>query len=150
MHSGVFAMTSPEADQKAIHLFYSYSHVDKRFRKQLEDHLALLKRQEVIQAWHDRMIGAGQEWKGAIDQHLEESSIILLLISASFLASDYCYDVEMKRALERHEANEARVIPIILRPVDWSGAPFSKLQAIPEDARPITRWSNRDEGWTNV
>jgi TIR domain len=143
-------MTSPEADQRPIRLFYSYSHVDKRLRKQLEEHLALLKRQGFIQEWHDRMIGAGQEWRGAIDQHLEESNIILLLISPSFLGSDYCYDVEMKRALEKHEADEARVIPIIVRPVDWSGAPFSKLQALPEGAKPITRWSNRDEGWKDV
>jgi tetratricopeptide (TPR) repeat protein len=124
--------------------------MDKALRKQLEDHLAPLKRQGIIRGWHDRLIGAGQEWKGNIDKHLEESSIILLLISANFLASDYCYDVEMKRAKEKHEAGEARVIPIILRAVDWSEAPFSKLQALPENGKPITRWSNRDEGWKDV
>jgi len=112
--------------------------------------LRFLKRQGFIQEWHDRKITAGQEWRGAIDQHLEESNIILLLISPSFLRSDYCYDVEMKRALEKHEAGEARVIPIIVRPVDLIGAPFSKLQALPEGAKPITRWSNRDQGWKNV
>ena len=72
------------------------------------------------------------------------------LVSAAFLASDYCYDIEMKRALEKHEKGEARVIPIIIRPIDWSGAPFSKLQALPKDAKPVSSWANRDEAWTDV
>ena len=52
-------------------------------------------------------------------QHIETSQIILLLVSAEFLNSDYCYDVELKRAIARHDAGDARVVPIILRPCDW-------------------------------
>ncbi len=133
-----------------VRLFYSYSHKDDALRDKLEESLALLKRQEQISAWHDRRIGAGEEWKGAIDKNLEEAQIILLLVSASFLASNYCYDIEMKRALERHERGEARVIPVILRPVDWQGAPFGKLQALPKDGKPIIKWRPRDDGLKDV
>src|SRR6516165_5669862 len=100
-------------------LFYSYSHEDEILRDQLEKHLRHLQRQGLISAWHDRQILAGETWEHEIDRHLEMASIILLLISPDFLGSDYCYENEMQRALERHERGEARVIPLILRPCDW-------------------------------
>ena len=92
----------------------------------------------------------GQEWAGAIDEHLNRADVVLLLVSADFLASDYCYDREMTRALERDDAGDARVIPVILRSVDWHGAQFAKLQALPKDARPVTSWPDRDEAFTDV
>ena len=98
----------------------------------------------------DRKIGAGTEWKAQIDNHLNSAHLIFLLISADFVASDYCYDVEMKRAMERHDAGEARVIPIILKPCDWHNGPFGKLQALPKDGRAVTDWSNRDKAFTDV
>src|SRR4029453_11626127 len=104
----------------------------------------------VIAAWHDPNITAGTEWAGAIDAHLQSAQIILMLVSPDFMASDYCYDVEMQRAMARHEAKEARVIPVILRPVDWQGAPFGKLQALPTDGKPITNWPNQDAAFFNV
>lgn len=133
-----------------IKVFFSYSHKDEDLRDELAIHLTMLKRQGVIKAWHDREISAGTEWAGAIDDKLNSARIILLLISANFLASDYCYDIEMGRAMERHEAGEARVIPIILKPVDWSGAAFGKLQAVPKNAKPVTTWENQDEAFLNI
>src|SRR6266704_5328694 len=93
-----------------IEVFYSYAHADEKLRNELEKHLALLKQQGYISEWHDRRVLAGREWERDIDQHLNTARIILLLVSADFLASDYCYGIEMKRALERHEAGEAIVI----------------------------------------
>jgi hypothetical protein len=133
-----------------IEVFFSYSHKDEDLCVELVKHLSILKRQGVIQDWHDRKIGAGKEWEGEIDTHLNTAGVILLLISSDFLASDYCYDKEMNRALERHEAGEACVIPIILRPVDWEGAPFGKLQALPKDAKPVTSWPDQDQAFLNV
>jgi len=135
---------------KPIEVFYSYSHKDEGLRDELDSHLSILRRQGVITGWYDRRIGAGREWEGEIDTHLNTADIILLLISADFLASDYCYDVEIKRAMERHDAGEAHVIPVILRPVFWKGSPFGKLQALPKDARPVTTWANRDKAFLNV
>ncbi len=133
-----------------VEVFYSYAHEDEAFRHTLEKHMSLLRRQGLIKAWHDRHILPGIDWAQAIDEHLESASMILLLVSSDFLDSDYCYGVEMKRALERHLANEAGVIPILLRPVDWNGAPFAHLQALPTGAKPITTWSNQDEAFTSV
>src|SRR6266496_2569771 len=116
-----------------IEVFYSYAHEDEPFRQQLEKHLSTLRLQGLITQWHDRHILAGTDWSETIDTHLENASVILLLISADFLASDYCYGIEMKRALERDAANEARVVPILVRPVDWTDAPFAHLQALPTD-----------------
>lgn len=134
----------------AVKVFFSYSHKDEALRDELATHLSMMKRQGVIEAWHDREISAGSEWANAIDDNLEVADIILLLVSAYFLASDYCYDKEMTRAMERHETREARVIPIILKPTDWNDAPFSKLQALPKNAKPITTWQDQDEAFLNV
>lgn len=133
-----------------IEIFYSYSHKDEELREQLEKHLSILKRQDVITDWHDRKIDAGGEWGREIHEHLNTAHIILLLVSSDFLDSDYCYDIEMNRAMERHEAKEACVIPIILRSVDWEDAPFGKLQALPRDAKPVTKWEDQDDAFTNI
>jgi hypothetical protein len=133
-----------------MEVFFSYAHEDEALCDKLAKHLKLLERQGVITAWHDRDITAGEEWKDAIDNHLESANIILLLVSSDFLASDYCYDIELKRALERHESNQARVIPVILRSVDWHGSTFGKLVALPKDGKAITSWQNEDEAFTDV
>ena len=133
--------------QRGLELFYSYSHRDEELRDELEKHLTILRRQGVIRDWHDRKITAGTDWDGQIHERLEQSELILLLISSDFLASDYCYDVELERAMARHENGDARVVPIILRPVVWKGAPFGKLQALPTDARAVTQYANRDEAF---
>uniref|UniRef100_A0A1X7T833 TIR domain-containing protein n=1 Tax=Amphimedon queenslandica TaxID=400682 RepID=A0A1X7T833_AMPQE len=111
-------------------IFISYSHSDEKMWKELEKHLSTLRRQGVINTWYDRLIGPGEDIHGQINDHLNSADIILLLVSADFLASDYCYDIEMKRAIERHNKGEARVIPVILRPCDWHGAPFGRLNAV--------------------
>lgn len=133
-----------------VEIFYSYSHKDERMQDKLKSHLTLLKRRGVITGWHDRQIGAGEEWRDAIDEHLDSAGVILLLVSSDFLASDYCYDIELKRAMERHEEKTARVIPIILRPCDWTDAPFGKLQALPTNGKPVTTWGNPDEAYLNI
>lgn len=131
-------------------VFFSYSHADEALRDQLEKQLAILKRQGVIDTWHDRRIGAGQNIGQAIDEHINTADIILLLVSADFIASDYCYDIEMTRAMERHHAGEAIVIPVILRACDWHDAPFGKLNATPRDGKPITQWPDIDEAFLQV
>lgn len=131
-------------------VFFSYSHKDETLRNHLETHLAMLKRQGVISAWHDRRLVTGDTVDQGINQELERADIILLLVSADFLASDYCYGIEMARALERHALDEARVIPIILRPCDWHQAPFGKLLASPTDGRPVTKWPDPDDAFLDI
>ena len=138
------------SENQVVEVFFSYAHEDEVLRDELAKHLKLLERQGVITAWYDREITAGTEWEGQIDAHLESAKVILLLVSADFLASDYCYDVELKRAMERHEAKEARVIPVILREVDWKGASFGQLQALPKNAEPVTNWSNPDQAFADI
>lgn len=131
-------------------IFFSYSHKDEQLRDQLDVHLAALKRQNLIDAWHDRRITAGKELDSSIDTHLESAEIILCLMSPDFIASNYCYSREMERALERHRAGEARVIPVILRYCEWDQTPLSKLRGTPRDNKPVVAWSDRDEAFNDV
>ena len=131
-------------------LFFSYSHKDEVLRDELQTHLEMLKHSGAIETWHDRMIPAGGEFDGAIKKEMEQADVILLLVSSDFLASRYCFDVEVQTAMERHTWESARVIPVILRPCDWLHAPFAKILAAPTDGKPITMWPNRDEAFLNV
>jgi replicative DNA helicase len=133
-----------------VTVFFSYSHKDESFREQLETHLAILQRKDLIKTWCDRRIVPGQNWEAVLENQLDHADITLFLVSADFIASDYCYGIEVLRAMERHERNETKVIPIILRPVDWIDAAFGRLQALPEDGQPITSWANQDQAWLDV
>lgn len=137
-------------DSTNIEIFCSYSHKDERWRELLEKHLFLLKRQERFTMWHDRRIAPGSDWSKEIDEHLETASVILLLISADFIFSDYCYGIEMQRALERHKEGKARVIPILVRSVDWRNAPFVHLQMLPTDLKPIQEVRYKDTAFADV
>jgi hypothetical protein len=131
-------------------VFFSYSHDDESYRDQLEKHLSPLKRQGLIDSWHDRRILAGTDIDNAISTQLEEADVILLLVSASFIDSNYCYSQEMMRALERHAEGKATVIPVIVRPCDWHQSPFGKLLAAPKDGKAVTLWANLDEAYTDI
>jgi outer membrane protein assembly factor BamB len=134
-----------------IDIFISYAHQDQLFRRKLETCLEPLKREGLIQPWSDAAIRPGMEWQEAIGTHLNTAQVILLLISPDFLASDYCYGTEMKRAVGRHLRGDARVIPVILRTTDnWTNAPFGKLQALPEEAKPIKDWRDKDKAYASV
>lgn len=131
-------------------VFFVYSHHDEMFRDEIDAHLAPLRHEGVIETWHDRKIGAGGHVDRTISGHLEEADIILLLVSSDFMASDYCIDVEMRRAVERQEAGEAVIIPVILRPCDWHRAAFGRLNAVPRDGRPVSAFTDRDAAFLEV
>ncbi|MGA2535404.1 MAG: toll/interleukin-1 receptor domain-containing protein [Terracidiphilus sp.] len=131
-------------------LFFSYSHADEALRDQLEIHLSSLKRRGIISTWHDRRILVGTEFDKDIDQNLDNADVILFLVSPDFIASDYCHEREVKRALQRHSEGNARVIPVILRPCDWHDLEFGSLLATPTDGRAITKWPNSDEAFLDV
>ncbi|MDQ3744739.1 MAG: tetratricopeptide repeat protein [Acidobacteriota bacterium] len=133
-----------------VEVVYSYAREDEALRDELVKHLANLRRRGLIANWYDRDISAGKEWEVEIKEHLDKAGIILLLISPDFMDSDYCNDVEVTRAMERHEAGDARVIPVLLRPVDWEGAPFSHLNALPSNGQPVTSWPDRDEAFLDI
>lgn len=137
-------------DTPPLKAFISYSHWDETFKDELIVHLANLKRQGKISTWQDRDIEAGAEWNAAIQEQLDTAEIILLLITPRFLASNYCFDLEMQRAVQRHSEGTSRVIPIVVKPCDWKDTPFSKLQVVPKDAKPITKWDDQDEAFLNV
>ncbi|MBL8279061.1 MAG: toll/interleukin-1 receptor domain-containing protein [Pelomonas sp.] len=131
-------------------IFFSYSHKDEVLRNELEAHLALLKHEGLVDTWHDRRIVAGDQFDDAIFGQLEAADVVLLLVSSDFINSPYCYSREMTRAMERHNAGQARVIPVILRHCDWTRAPFGKLLAAPRDGRPVMSWPDRDEALADV
>src|SRR5690348_4975580 len=118
------AIAPESASTNTVEVFYSYAQRDEKWQKEIEKHLTNLKRQKLIEGWNKREIGAGSDWKRETHEHLNTAHLILLLISPDFLASEYCYSVEMTRAIARYEAGEAVVIPLLLRPVDYQGTPF--------------------------
>lgn len=140
------------ADVK-VTVFFSYSHKDEDLRDELEEHLKPLERQDKIETWHDRKIDPGTDWRKELDGQLNSADIILLLVSPSFVHSDFCYCTELEQSRKRHDAGEACIIPIFLRPLDLDaleGTPLQTLQGLPEPTKPITTWENRDAAFVAV
>lgn len=133
-----------------LKIFFSYSHKDEDIRDEIETHLSLLRRQGIIDTWHDRKIIPGTEFDKEIHKEISNADVILLLISPYFMASDYCYDKEVSIAMLRHEASEAYVIPVIAKPCDWHYASFGKLTALPTDGKPITSYNDIHEPLTEI
>ena len=133
----------------AVKIFFCYAHEDEDLLNKLKRHLWPLQRQGLIAVWHDRDISAGSEWEREISQHLNAAQIILLLVSPDFMYSEYCYGVEMKRTLERHDRGEVRANPVVLRHIYWQGI-LGTLQALPTNAKPVRSWSDIDEALYDV
>jgi nucleoside phosphorylase len=131
-------------------VFISYSEDDERFKKQLETHLTMLRREGIIRPWNSQQLELGKEWEQETASHIDSAQIILLLVSPSFLASDQLYEKEMMRAMERQASGNARVVPIILRPVDLGQTPFKRLLALPRNGKPVDTWRNADEIWSSI
>jgi len=148
--SGVDLPGQQKEKAGALNLFYSYAHLDSTLRRELETHLKLLQRNGIIRGWSDLEIGAGDNWEEEIMKELERADIILLLISADFIASDFCYERELGRALERHKNGDAIAIPIIIRDCSWEKADFSGLQVLPKAGKAVNIWPDRDTAWRNV
>ena len=135
---------------RPVRLFISYAERDRDLIESLQTHLALLRRQKLVEQWDERPLFANQPYGGEIDPNLERADIVLLLVTPSFMSSSYCYEGEMTRAMELHKQGLVRVIPIIGRPGDTTGAPFSALQGLPTGGKPITKWTDPDEAWLSV
>lgn len=138
------------APTRRLKVFFSYAHEDSRHRDRLDEHLAALKYEGAIETWHDQRIAAGADWRATLCGALQEADVIVLLVSAAFLASDFCVDVQMEGAIVRHNAGTAKVIPIPLRPVDWGSMPFAGLEPLPRSGGAITQWENQDQAWKEV
>ena len=141
-------MTS--AVNKPIEVFLSYSHADEGLKTELLKQLGPLRWDSHIKVWHDKLVEPGSPWALDIDSHIRTASLVLLLVSADFLSSEYCYSIEMKQALQRHDSGSAVVVPIILRSCDWQASPLGKLQALPADGRPIVNWPDKDQALASV
>lgn len=135
--------------REGIKVFLSYSRKDAALQDELAAHLTALKLRGVIQDWNDAQVEAGTEWDRAIASYLDSADIILLLLSPDFLASKYSID-EAQRALKLNESGQARVIPVILRPVDFLATPFAKLHFSPSGGKPITLWEDKDKAFLSV
>jgi TIR domain len=133
-----------------LNVFLAYARKDSEMRDRLEIHLSTLKRNNVIRTWYDGLIEGGKEWKKEILNELNIADIILLLVSADFIASDFSYDIEMVKALKRHEEGSAVVIPIILTPCDWQDTKLANLQVVPKDGTPISNWANKEDGYRDA
>jgi len=136
--------------KQKLKVFMSYSHEDEKMKTELDKALIMLKRSEKIDLWQDRELMAGQEWDKEIKDELAAADIILLLISVDFNNSKYIWEKELAVAMLRHESGEARVIPIILRACEWKDMPYSKLQALPTGAKPVTHFERADDAYTNI
>lgn len=141
---------------KVIDIFIAYAERDEDLLTELQEHLLVMKRQYAerehyqIRIWHSGKTLPGQDWKRSVEHHLVRAHIILLLVSVKFLSSEFCYSIQIQPALDRHNASEACVIPVILRPCDWRHEAFGHLQPLPIRGRSVAKWKPRDDAYVNI
>lgn len=138
---------------QAVKIFFSYatsSSADQRLFKKLQAHLSTLRRLHLIDEWYDSAIEAGNNVNQTLEFYLREAQIIVLLISAEFVQSDRCYELEMQRALELSAAGTARLIPVILSPTDWEGLPLAQYRSLPANGQAVSLWRNREDALLEV
>ncbi len=135
---------------KPVEVFISYSRADEQLKDELCLHLASLTQQGKIKLRHDRIVGTGSNWNEETQSRLALAEVIFLLVTPQYISSDYCFDEEMQRAMERHERENTLVIPIIMQPCGWQTTPFSVLQALPKNGKPVSAWLDREEAWRYI
>lgn len=150
----LFHMTKNISDgmevEKKLRVFLSYSHADEIYKEDLDKHFAALKRSNKVETWNDRMLSPGTKFDDDIKRHLNQDDIIILLISADFIASDYCYNIEMQRAIERANKVDCILIPIIVRPCLWKATPIKDILVLPKDGTPISQYTDKDEAYLEI
>lgn len=148
--SGPGVMTTAEETLPTLTVVLSYSHKDESLRDELDAHLAVLRRLNIVETWHDRKLIPGQGWDQRIREMIYAADVILLLLSSDFFNSDYCYDEEMRIALERHERGEAVLVPVLARPCQWKQTDIASIHGLPKDMRAVSLWEDRDLAWNDV
>lgn len=131
-------------------IFYSYANEDIELVERLSKFLKPLRHNNKIDEWHDRMILPGEFWESEINKHLESAHLILFMVSADFLASEYCFGIEVEKAFDRLKKGEIAILPVLLKPCLWRESRFSELPIIPRNANPITSWTSVEEAFNNV
>jgi tetratricopeptide (TPR) repeat protein len=144
-------MLAKTGQARTVQVFHSYALEDRQLFKQFEKHLSVWRRQGLIENWHRYAINAGDNVQGVIEERLQKSDLILLLISPDFIASEDCIDFEMLRAMQQYETGKASVVPILLRPTLWQDLPCARLRSLPPSpkggVKAVTEWRNRDEAF---
>lgn len=131
-------------------VFISYAHADETLRDRLGVHLKPMIREGLIDPWHDRQLLPGADFANEIDENLEAADLILFLASPDSLASEYCYEIELTRALQRHEAGEAKAVSIILDHCGWKHTPLAKFVVLPKDGKPVMKHPNHNEAFVEI
>jgi hypothetical protein len=130
-------------------VFISYAHADLPFLEELKKHLAPLERTNMLSTWSDAGIRPGTNWEAKIKREIATSDIVILLVSADYLASVFS-EREMLEAVQAAEAKGTRLVPIILSPTLWERTPLARWQVFPAKGRAVTDFRNRDEAWTDI
>ncbi|MBA2679818.1 MAG: trypsin-like peptidase domain-containing protein [Ktedonobacteraceae bacterium] len=135
---------------QSIEVFFLYAERDQELVNDLEGHMAVMQRQQLITTWNTGRMGrGGGDEKAEMDAHIDNAKIILLMISASFMTSFYRDGTEVDQVMERRKTGTI-VIPVLLRPVDRKGTPFEALRPLPSNQKPVTKWPDMDSALANI
>jgi|GEM_PF-4346997 len=142
----------PQSDvsMRPVKIFISYSRKDKRYLEELRTYLKFHENNNEIEVWHDGNLTPGDDWETAIHERFCSAQVILLLISADFFASDYCWRRELPAAIQRHKDGNATVVPVIIRPCEWQKAAPAKLMVLPKNSVAVKEWRDRDQAYKNI
>ncbi len=138
------------SSNEQVKLFFSYAHEDREYLNEFKDYVKIFERNGLVEQWDDNELVVGEKWDSKIKDKIYSADIVIFLLSASSLASDYIYNHELKVAFELNEMDEVYVIPIIIKDCLWDMTEFSEFQILPLDGKAVNSWRLKEEAWTSV
>jgi len=134
--------------KQRVKIFFSYAHEDREYLNEFKDYIKIFERNGLVERWDDNELVVGEKWDNTIKDKIYSADIVVFLLSASSLASDYINDYELKIAFELNDMDEVYVIPIIIKDCLWDMTGFSDFQILPIDGKAVNSWRLREEAWT--
>ena len=133
--------------QKIVQVFIAHVREDAPFLQELLGHLKPLEAEGLCHVFTDEQITMGKEWEAEVKNALNESDVILLLISSDFVQSSYFKQFELEKTLYRYRHGQALILPVIVRPANWQDLPVNRYQTLPKEGYPISSYSDRESAW---
>lgn len=135
----------------SLKVFFLYAKTDKRLAEILMHYLTPLVKMRKVDIYDGSDVIAGKEWDLETKENFNQSDIFIALISPDFVASDFCYEDDLKMVIEKHNNKHAIMLPILVKLTPfWKDLVIGKLDYLPIDGKPISQWKNEEEALFDV
>ena len=130
-------------------LLYLHAQQDQAFCQALENHLSSLGQEGLLQDWGEGALLGGDEIAAQLQAELARADVVVILLSADFLAAEHS-QAQIDLVLAEREKRPLIIVPIVVRAVDWLRSRLGRFYALPRNGKPVASWDRADDAWFDV